>query len=401
MRSLTPLAAALVFVAAVLPVSIAATNIALAFLTAVLLTRSGNGGATRAIETWRRTPAVWGILFYCLTGLAATWFGTDPVRSLHDNAKDFHKLWVLLILISAFTEQSPRAVWTALACGFATAAAVGVGQIAVSALRHQPGFPFPRPHAFVHPVVYGEQLALCLLGGFCALLRPAEILTKAPARRLGAALMALTTAILVFNQTRSSVFALAGGCAVIFSLEPASRRRVLWMGATLFCVAAAWEFLPAGDRRSLFRLLTDFNPRDSQNARYVLWSVALSMFRDHPLTGVGPAHYATLFTQYFQGALDNEGVWSSAHNLYLHQLAERGLIGAAGLAAALTTLAAGAWRAARFGAGARSLWAVSAFAAFLVINLTEVAFQNEQVTTLVLFLWAWGTTPLRAHGENL
>lgn len=401
MRSLTPLAVVLLLVAASLPVSIAATNIALALLTAVLLTRSGNGGTARALETWRRTPAVWGILLYCLTGLAATIFGIDPARSLHDNAKDFHKLWVLLILISAFSEESPRAVWTALACGFATIAAIGLGQTAISALRHQPGFPFPRPHAFVHPVVYGEQLALCLLGGLCALLRPAEILSKVPARRLGAALMALTTAILVFNQTRSTVFALAGGCAVIFSLEPTSRKRVVWMGVTLLCVAATWEFLPTGDRRSLFRLLVDFNPRDSQNARYVLWSVALGMFRDHPLTGVGPGHYGTLFTQYFQGALDNESVWSSAHNLFFHQLAERGLIGAAGLIAALGTLAFGAWRGARLGTGARSLWAASALAAFLVMNLTEVAFQNEQVTTLVLFLWAWGTTPLRARGENL
>ena len=147
--------------------------------------------------------------------------------------------------------------------------------------------------------------------------------------------------------------------------------------------------------------MVDFNPRDSQNARYVLWSVAWRIFRDHPLTGAGPANYSTLFTTYFQGALDNERVWGSAHSLYLHQLAERGLIGAAGLAAALGTLAAGAWRAARRDGGARSLWAVSALAAYLVMNLTEVAFQNELLTTLMLFIWAWGTTPLRERGENL
>ncbi len=401
MRSLTPVSAALLLVAAVLPVSIAATNMALALLTAVMLARAGGGGAERALGSWRRTPAVWGILLYCLTGLAATWFGVDPAHSLRDNAKDLHKLWVLLLFVAAFSEDEVPDAWMALAAGFALIALVGLGQTALSLLRHQPGFPLPRPHAFVHPVAYGEQLTLCLLGGISAFLRPPGLLRSPAARRLGAALMALTAGLLVFNQTRSSVFALTAGCAVIGVLEPSSRRRGAWMAAVLLAIAVAWELLPTGDRRSLFRLMVDFNPRDSQNARYVLWSVAWRIFRDHPLTGAGPANYSTLFTTYFQGALDNERVWGSAHSLYLHQLAERGLIGAAGLAAALGTLAAGAWRAARRDGGARSLWAVSALAAYLVMNLTEVAFQNELLTTLMLFIWAWGTTPLRERGENL
>ncbi len=401
MRSLTPVSAALLLVAAVLPVSIAATNVALALLTAALIARAGRGGASRTFSTWRREPAVLGLILYCFAGLVATGFGLDPARSLHDNAKDFHKLWALLLFLAACAEEPAAEAWTALAAGFGAIVLVGIGQTALAWLHHEPGFPLPRPHAFVHPVAYGEQLTLCLLGGVCAFLRPGEPLRHPSARRLGGALMALTVALLVFNQTRSSVFALAAGGAAICALDPAARRRGAWMGLILFAIAAAWEILPTGDRRSLFGLLTDFNPRNSQNARYVLWSVAWRMFRDHPLTGVGPAHYGTLFTTYFQGTLDNESGWSSAHNLFLHQLAERGLIGAAGLAAALGTLLAGAWRAARREAGARALWAVSAFAAFLVMNLTEAAFQNEQVTTLMLFLWAWGTTSLENRGKIL
>lgn len=401
MRSLTPVAAAVLLVAAVLPVSIAATNAALALLTLALFARWTTGGAAPVVNAWKKTPAVWAILFYCLTGLAATCFGTGPAQSLHDNAKDFHKLWVLLLLTAAFSEETVPDVWAALAAGFTVILAVGAGQAAVAIMERQPGFPLPRPHAFVHPVAYGEQLTFCLLGGLCAFVRPNEVFRRPAARRLAGALMAATVALLVFNQTRSSIFAAAAGFAAVCALDPASRRVGAWIAAVLLAIATAWEFLPTGDRRSLFRLVVDFNPRDSQNARYVLWSSAWRMFRDHVWTGVGPSHYRTLFTTYFQGSLDNENVWGSAHNLYLHQLAERGILGAAALSAALGTLLTGAWRAARLETGSRALWALAAVAAFLVMNLTEVAFQNEQVTTLVLFIWAWGTTPLRARGENL
>jgi O-antigen ligase len=392
MRSLTPVAAALLLVAAALPVSIAATNMALALLTAALLWRGNKNGRVPGI--WRRTPAVWGILLYCLAGAAASAFGVDPAGSLHDNAKDLHKLWALLVFIAAFDEEPPAGVWAALAAGFAAAVAVGLGQAVRAALTREHGFPLARPHAFVHPVAYGEQLTIGLIGGLCAFLRPGEAFRKPADRRLGAALTALTAAVLVLNQTRSSIFALAAGCAAIGAVDPSTRRRGARLVAALFAIALAWELLPTGGR-GLVGLVLDSDPRNAQNARYALWSVAWRMFRDHPWTGAGPGHYRTLFTTYFQGTLDNESVWGSAHNLYLHQLAERGLIGAAGLAAALGTLLAGAWNSARRDGAGRGLWALSAFAAFLVMNLTEAAFQNEQVTTLVLLVWAWGTAPSR------
>jgi O-antigen ligase len=116
------------------------------------------------------------------------------------------------------------------------------------------------------------------------------------------------------------------------------------------------------------------------------------MFLTYPWTGTGPANYHTLFEHYFSGSLDNERIWSSAHNLYLHQLAERGLLGITALIGALATLGRTAWVAARREATARSLWAAAAIPAFLIMNLTETAFQNEQLTTFLLFIWAWGTT---------
>ena len=72
----------------------------------------------------------------------------------------------------------------------------------------------------------------------------------------------------------------------------------------------------------------------------------------------------------------------------------------AALLALFWSFLARAWRHARRDSNALSLWALAATAAFLVMNLTESAFQNEQIATLFLFIWALGeTAPARAGGD--
>jgi O-antigen ligase len=115
--------------------------------------------------------------------------------------------------------------------------------------------------------------------------------------------------------------------------------------------------------------------------------------RDRPLTGVGPGGYRLAFERYHPEKLDGEGAWGNAHNVYLHQLAERGVLGLLLLCAALTVFLLGARRAYRDRRDARSLWAATATAAFLVMNFTEVAWQTEQVVTFFFFLWQIGAGP--------
>jgi len=120
----------------------------------------------------------------------------------------------------------------------------------------------------------------------------------------------------------------------------------------------------------------------------VAWHIA----QDHPATGVGLGRYRETFERYHPERLDGEGTWGNAHNVYLHQLAERGLPGLLTLLVVLGTLLAGAWRAERARSDAWSLWAATTTAAFLVMNFTEVAWQTEQVATFLLFVWLLGTS---------
>ena len=253
-----------------------------------------------------------------------------------------------------------------------------------------------RAHGFVHPVVFGEQMAVATLGGACVLLRP----TLQASRSAASLFTALTFTALALSQTRMALLSVLAGFAIVALLEPRARRWALPALLTVAAVGVAWEFIPNGGR-TLRALLTPYNPGNPHQARWALWNTALNMFQDHPLFGVGPGGYHRLFAYYHPGKLDGESSWGSAHNLYLHQLAERGACGAIALLVLYATLLARAMRAARRDVDTRALWATGTIAALLVMSLTETAFQNEQFSTLILLVWAWGTISLRPRRENL
>jgi O-antigen ligase len=389
---LSPVAAALVLCALALPVSIAGANIALALLALALLIRARNDGR-RMVRAWSREPALAALILYGAAGLLAASLSAAPAASLRDAVKDFHRVWSLGLFVAALALEPEAPLRPALGLSFGTMALVGLAQ---AAFVKDVNLPVARAHGFVHPVVYGEMMALASLGGACVLLRPTE---KAP-RRAAAAFAVLVFAALLFSQTRMALIGAFVGFALVALLEPRARR---WALPALLVIAAAgfaWELAPNGGR-SLSSAFGAYDPKNPQQARWVLWDVAARIFRDHAFTGAGPGGYRRLFSSYHGGALDNETDWGSAHNLYLHQLAERGLVGGLALLVLCGTLMVRAVKAARREADTRALWSAGAVAAFLAMSLTETAFQNEQFAALFLLIWAWGTTSLRPAGEVL
>lgn len=386
-------AAAVLIAAVCMPFSIAGTNVALALLSAALLARMRSPDERkRVFAAWREQPLLLALAAYAIVGLVAGLLGVRPQSSLRETPKDLHRLWVVLAFLGAFAlEEVPR-LRRALALSFAASALWGIGQVAHHFFFVRlPLHPLARAHGSLHPVTYGEHLVIVILGAMCLLARPSR---ERGEKTASAAVLAVLAAALVLNQTRSASFALAAGFAVVAALEPAARRWATKLAAAAAAALIIWELLPTGGR-SLMALFEKFDPANPNQVRYTLWSVAWAMFRDHPWTGAGPGNYEHLFTSYFDGLLDNQRVWSSAHNLYLHQLAERGLLGAAALAAVVWNLWRGAWRAATAIREPETLWAAAAVASFLVMNLTEIAFQGELISAFFLLIWCRGVSASR------
>jgi len=383
------LALALCAAALALPVSIALSNAALGLLTLALLYRLRGADRGRALAACRAEPALAAVVAYIVAGLIASIFGFGLAHSLHDNAKDLHRLWSLSLFVAALALEPEAPLWPAFAAGFALAAAVGVRQSALGWLHTGA---LERAAAFVHPVTFGEQMGLGTLGGLCWLARPS--IPGARARAAAAAATLLYAAAMTLSQTRAAMLAFAAGAVAVALLEPRARRWAaagLGLGALGAGVSQYIRF-----SRGQFNL---FGP-ETEHSRLILWRVAWRMFRDHPWTGVGLRHYATLFDRY-SPPYEGQAHWGTAHNIYLHQLAERGLIGFAALMCLLAVLLVRGWRAGRANGSAAALWAAAAVPAFMIMNGTETALQTEQFATLFLMIWAWGTISLRPRAEIL
>lgn len=376
---MSPLTLPLAALSLALPLSIAGINIAAALLSAALLLPAK---PRRISPTKILTGTFYALSFYLAVGAITAAFGMDPGRSLHEVQKDLHKLWLFLILSWSLNSETSPGLTRLLGAGFAIAAAIGIAQ---SLFLTEPGQLWTRAHAFVHPVTFGEQMALACLGALCYF------------RHRGApAVILLTGLALLFSQTRGAIAGLVAGVLALYALDPGWRKYSRWIWAALVAAVLILAALPT--ERPWSALLGNHEVSGKINphhTRLVLWDAAVQMTKDRPWLGVGPGHYGTQFCRYFSGTLDGQAVWTSAHNLFLHQAAERGFLG---LGALLALAAAASLRAlfrVRENPTPSNLWAASALAAFGVMGMTEVIFQNEQVATLMLFIW------VRAEAEHL
>ena len=138
------------------------------------------------------------------------------------------------------------------------------------------------------------------------------------------------------------------------------------------------------------------NMLQGQSMRFVYWDVAWRMGMDHLWTGVGHNNYRALFPHYFIGVMeDGSRSWGTAHNLYLHHFAERGLLGLGALLLFLGAFWLRALRRALIRPDAWQLWGLATATAFLIMNLTEVALQVEMIWMLVFFVWIWAEAIFR------
>jgi O-antigen ligase len=130
------------------------------------------------------------------------------------------------------------------------------------------------------------------------------------------------------------------------------------------------------------RLLSDPN-------RVRLWSAALRMAMDHPVLGIGTGRYAFFFHEYDAAAL-RAGFgpfWGTAHSLYLHLLAEQGVVGLATFGVFFGALWLGTWRRLRELPAESALLAcglLAALAGWLVYGLVQFTFR---VAALVYFVF--------------
>jgi len=153
-----------------------------------------------------------------------------------------------------------------------------------------------------------------------------------------AAFLALAITFLRVRRMRGAT-GLAGADAGLVLTARSAGRRSGALVVSFLVLAATVMVLQQGLFQGVlarFEGLFTSRPGGTFLLRITLWKTALAAFWDHPLLGVGPGMFRRISDVYTTIHLDPTFLWvrgKSAHNLFLHYLAETGLVGAAALLA--------------------------------------------------------------------
>ena len=134
--------------------------------------------------------------------------------------------------------------------------------------------------------------------------------------------------------------------AAAFALMRRQRLRVGVIVVVGLAVGAVW----VSSSDSTLSRLRDFNT--SGTGRVDLWTVALRMWEDHPIAGVGFMNFPTVSRDYVlqPGQIGTEFIINDpkeTHNAYLGKLAENGVVGLALFLAVAIALIRATWQAVR------------------------------------------------------
>ena len=83
------------------------------------------------------------------------------------------------------------------------------------------------------------------------------------------------------------------------------------------------------------RLTNLQNPQNSITQRLNYWHTAIAVIKSHPIVGIGPGNFQEVFLKYKVGLSTNTRY---AHNIFLHQWLETGILGFIGIGLLITLL---------------------------------------------------------------
>ena len=321
----------------------------------------------------------------CLLTALTAYYPAKGLGQLNSDLLKYVCLFTLLLAVKKEHLPKLSAVYTAAA---AISALFGIFEALRPALA---GSGLARAGVFMNPVRYGEAMTIAFMLILSRLLLSSEESFRR--ERLFYLLAAAPVfGAILFSQTRGAYLGVIAGVLAIFSFAPQARKKLaIYVGIMLAATAILGITTPAlKDRLSAMLMFSNKNFSGNNqsaaiNVRIELWKVGHKMFNAHPVLGVGPDNIKRVFKKFHPEPFPEEGIYGTLNNLYVHQAAERGILGLAALLLLFASMFLFALKRFRAAKSPYALWAVCALPAFYVVNLTEISFQHVH-TAFAIFL---------------
>jgi O-antigen ligase len=312
-----------------------------------------------------------------------------PAKGFGQLNSDFLKfLCLFTLLLTVKKDHLPRlaAVYTAAA---AASAVFGIAETVNSLLAGD--VLTARAGVMMNAVRYGEAMTVAFMLAFCRILLPVKEY-GARERLLYALAALLILAAVVLSQTRGAYLGLASGLLALSIFAPQVRKRLAVYTAVILAAVALITVTTPALRHRLISIGSyqrgDFaanSPNTGINVRIELWKLGYKMFKAHPIVGIGPDNVKRVFKKFNPGPFPEEGIYGTLNNLYIHQAAERGILGLGALLLLFGTMFMYSAKRFRATASPFALWALCALPAFYVVNITEISFQHVH-TSFAIFM---------------
>jgi O-antigen ligase len=334
----------------------------------------------------RRTPLDLPILLFALACLISALASAEPVASLEGSKNLLLAGAIYLFAYGISTRAAGRRLFAVLLISGAASSLFGV---AVFALGRGEGTLGRTPGTFSTAMTFGG-ITLVLSSLFAAVAAGAGIDRRARVAAGAAAVASL--AALFFSFTRSSWLGMVVAGAVVLSLL--RRRWLVPFAASLVLFAF---LLPAPYRA---RVESIWNPAHRTNVQRVeLARGGWSIFKEHPLLGVGTRDLAGLYREHMPPGTVH--VHGHMHNIFLQVAVQTGVVGLAAFAYLLVSffvLVAGNLKLdlpppeRAFAAGS-----LAALAGFVVNGLFEWNFGDAEVVTMIYVVVGANAALRRMH----
>ncbi|GAB4416079.1 MAG: hypothetical protein Kow00106_11620 [Anaerolineae bacterium] len=293
------------------------------------------------------TPLDWPLLGLGLAWTLSAIFSRHPRISLEYAWLIWAVILAYYLIVDLMQRGSRWQLWIfeglfltgALFVGFAVAEMVmwylGIDILSPFAQGWPSLFGFTKP-----PTLHAVSLPLNntnLLGAYCVLIVPLAFagVQTAPRRDIRLAMGGLSVAlagVAVATQSRGAIMGLgtvAGLITLAYLLRAETRQHLPYFLRRLLSptlLIGVWAVVALGGVGFIF--FVTVRSRDTSSlTRLDLWVSAMQIIADHPLTGAGPRMFGSERLWYPHWKMSHSYlVFTHAHNLYLHWLAEGGLI---------------------------------------------------------------------------